>query len=55
MLGFCLQEDSMDECNWAVVVPMANEEEDFGEFVSELPGVLNRLGVDLILAGERTS
>jgi hypothetical protein len=55
MLHFCVQEDGMDEGNWAVVVPMASEEEDFGEFASELADVLNRLGVDLILAGERTS
>lgn len=33
----------MYECNWAIVVPMANEENDFGIFVSELAAILDKL------------
>jgi dolichol-phosphate mannosyltransferase len=32
------------EQSWAVVVPMANEEQDFAPFQRELAGVLDRLG-----------
>jgi len=34
----------MYNCNWAVCVPMANEEEDFDSFTEELKNILNRLG-----------
>ncbi len=30
--------------NWAVIIPMANEENDFGIFVNELKGTLTRIG-----------
>jgi hypothetical protein len=33
----------MYKCNWAVVVPMANEKAEFYEFVSELINVLDKL------------
>ena len=33
----------MYQCNWAVVVPMANEENDFNEFASELVCILEKL------------
>ena len=33
----------MDSCNWAAVIPMANEEEDFGLFISEMAKILDRL------------
>jgi dolichol-phosphate mannosyltransferase len=30
--------------NWAIIIPMANEESDFGIFVNELKGALTRIG-----------
>ncbi len=33
----------MYDCNWAVVVPMANEEAEFGLFISEMTAILDRL------------
>jgi dolichol-phosphate mannosyltransferase len=33
----------MYKCNWAVVVPMANEENDFKDFTSELANILDKL------------
>ena len=34
----------MYECNWAVIVPMANEEKEFDLFISALSGILDKLG-----------
>jgi dolichol-phosphate mannosyltransferase len=32
------------DSNWAAIIPMANEEKDFAEFITELSTVLDRLG-----------
>ena len=34
----------MYNCDWAVIVPMANEETDFEEFTSALIAILNKMG-----------
>ena len=38
----------MYNCQWAVVVPMANEEEGFDLFISELTAILDRLGTGAV-------